>query len=553
MSTLKSAAVARTSHALTLLAVVSTSLVSARAHAEPPVAPTTPPFTDASKLPPSPPVQPPPKTAVAYPTLDAFSYVKPQEKLYLRGALEVETILVVGNVDYLLNTGARGGTVHAGDQRWDLRYDWPTFHDKLTGDLWKLDTNHFNTNFMSHPFAGSMYYTAARSNHLSVVESSAYSLVGALSWEMFGELREEVSVNDVTVTATSGLAIGETLSQLSSFFYRSRKNFRNDFLAALFSPVKALNDFADGAAHARSLAQDSGGLTEDEWHDFRVFTGAGYTHQRSGDYFDERWGLDLHVVNLPGYDGEAHRRDFFDDGNSAQLHFEMTMSQGNLTDAIFSTRVVPIGLYTRDATKDADGGVWGDGTMLGWLATFEYSVHDYDRDRARPRDLMEVLSPFGITAEYSHQSGDFRAKTGFDLSGDFAGLAAYGLHDYRARYHDDTNLQTVTKLEGYYYGLGVTASPHVELGWRALDGGARLSVDTFRAIQGLDEQQQTITREIGMADRRLDMRAWLGFTVPRTPLRLELLARRRVRSGEVGDVRVTGAESSLFGSAGLVF
>lgn len=536
---------------------LTTALVGHAARADgpsPSTSPATPPFTDVGALAPPRAGGAPRPSAVAHPTLDAFSYVEPQEKRYLRGALEVATVLIVGNVDYLLNTSARGGTVHAGDQRWDLRYDWPTFHDKLTGDYWKLDTNHFNTNFISHPFAGTLYYTAARSNHLSVSESFGYALVGALSWEMFGELREEVSINDVIVTSTSGLALGETFTQLSSFFYRSKKSFRNDVLAALFSPAKALNDFADGAEHARSEHVDAAGLTEDEWHDFRVFAGVGATKQPSGTYFDQRFGIDLHVVNLPGYDGVAHRRDFFDDGNSAQLHFEATLSGGALTDGTFATRVVPLGVYTREGTRDPETKkVHGEGTLLGWLASFEYSMHDYDRDRSRPRDLLEVLSPVGVVAEYAHQERDLRVKTGVDVSADFAGVEAYGLHDYRVRHRDDTNLQSVLKLQGYYYGLGVTVAPHVELGWKSLDAGGRFAVDTWRAIQGFDEQQQTITREIGMADRRLDMRAWLGLRVPSTPLRVEALGRRRVRSGEVGDVRGTQGESSLFGSVGVVF
>jgi hypothetical protein len=511
-----------------------------------------PPFTDTASL-----TAPPPALRspwVAVPTLDAFSYVRPQEKLYLRGALEVATVLIVGNVDYLQNTGARGGTVRAGDQRWDLRYDWSIFRTKLTGEDWHVDTNHFNTNYVSHPFAGTMYYTAARANHLSWFESYSYTLVGALSWEYFGELREEVSINDVIVTSSAGLAIGETMMQLSSFFYRSRKSLRNDVLAAFFAPAKAVNDFADGADHARSADVDALGLTRDEWHRFEVFAGGGVTRQESGTYADARFGFDMHVVNLPGYQGVARRRDFFDDGNDAQLHFETTRSEGHLSDIELKTRVVPFGLYERRATADADGKVRGDGVVAGMLATFEYSVHDYDRDRSRPLDLLCILSPVGVVLEHSHQGGDFRSRARLELSGQFAGITAYALGGYRARhYHDDTNLQTVLKQEGYYHGLGVSASPSLELGWRALEAGGKITLDTWRGLEGFDELQPSITHEIPLADRRVDMRAWVGLRVPRTPLRLELMGRQRVRIGDVGEVRASQSESSLYATGGLVF
>ncbi len=505
--------------------------------------PSEPPFTDTSAL--APPSSPPLPSTVAGPTLDAFSYVHPQEKQYLRAVLEVSTVLIVGNVDYLQNTGARGGTVRAGDQRWDLRYDWPDFHDKLSGDLWKVDTNHFNTNYISHPFAGTMYYTAARANHLSIIESWSYTTVGALSWEMFGELREEVSINDVIVTSTAGLTIGEPLMQLSSFFYRSKKRLRNDIFAAVFSPAKAINDFADGAEHARSVNLDENGFTKDEWHGFQVFAGGGATRQPSGTYVDERFGVDLQLENLPGYHEPGHRTSVFDDGNVSGVHFESALSRGKLVDAAFKTRLVPIGVYTRDGA---------DGAMVGWLTSFEYSVHDYDRDRARALDLLTVLSPIGMVAEYAHTGSKLRARSRVELSGEFAGVTAYALHDYRVRHgYDDTNLQTVLKQEGYYHSLGVTAATSLELGMGPFDAGGRITYDTWRGISGFDERQETITSEIPLADRRLDMRAWVGARIPSTSIRVEVLGRQRFRGGDVGDARASTGETSLFGTAGVLF
>ena len=520
---------------------------------QPPVpSPTEPPFTDTGALK-APAPQPPPPT-VAVPTLDAFSYVHPQEKQYLRAVLEVSTVLIVGNVDYLQNTGARGGTVRAGDQRWDLRYDWPDFKDKLSGDLWKVDTNHFNTNYISHPFAGTMYYTSARANHLSIIESWAYTTVGALSWEMFGELREEVSINDVIVTSTAGLTIGEPLMQLSSFFYRSKKRLRNDFFAAFFAPAKAVNDFADGAEHARSANLDENGFTKDEWHRFQVFGGGGVTKQPSGTYADERFGFDLQIVNLPGYEGAAKRTTVFDDGNASGIHFETTLSRGKLADAAFTTRLVPLGIYSRNATQDANGEIRGEGAMLGWLATFEYSVHDYDRDRARPLDLLTVLSPIGIVGEYAYQGPKLHARSRFELSGAFAGVTAYALNDYRVRHnYDDTNLQTVLKQEGYYHSLGVTAATSLELGAGPFDAGGKITLDSWRGISGFDEQQEKITSEISLSDRRLDMRAWVGARIPGTALRVEVLGRQRFRGGDVGEARASHGETSLYGTVGVLF
>ena len=42
-----------------------------------------------------------------------------------------------------------------------------------------------------------MYYTMARSNQLSVAESTAFAVGGSLLWELFGEVREYISINDM--------------------------------------------------------------------------------------------------------------------------------------------------------------------------------------------------------------------------------------------------------------------------------------------------------------------------------------------------------------------
>ncbi len=168
--------------------------------------------------------------------------------------------------------------------------------------------------------------------------------------------------------------------------------------------------------------------------------------------------------------------------------------------------------------------------------------------------MLTVLSPLGAVAEYTHQDGSFRAQSRVELSADFAGVTAYALDDYRVRHHfDDTNLQTVLKQEGYYHSLGVTLATSLRLGLGPFDWGGRAALDSWRGIEGFDEQQQTITKEISLADQRLDLRTWFGAKVPGTPFRFELLGRRRIRAGVVGDGRTKQGESSLYGTAGVVF
>lgn len=513
-----------------------------------------PAFEDSELLTTAEPAPPPPPKPDPY---RMYTYDPEHGKHYFRAAMEVFGILVLGNVDYLQNTTARGGKLKTGDAPWSFRYDWSVLRSKLAGDNFRVDTNQFNTNYISHPFAGTLYYTTARANHLGVFESFGYAFAASLLWEYFGELREEVSINDATVTPVSGFAIGETFHQLGGFFSRGRSNFRNGALAAFFTPARVVNDWADGTDPRRSTELDAHGLPTDIWHRFELFAGAGVTTQShdgapSGHYFDTRGGIDMKVANLPGYGGAARHEAFFDDGNLAHLRFETTWSEGHLADALFSARVVPTGYYWRDATASASGDLHGGRAVLGLLALYEYGVHDFDRDRARPLDVTTIVSPMGVTFQQAHAWGKTTLESGIDVAPTFAGITAYALTAYRARHgHDDTNLQTVLREQGYYHALGASVAPWIELSRGPLTLGARLRYDGFRGIEGVDVNQGTITREVSLYDRRITFRAWTAATLG--PVRLELGFRRSTREGSVGDARASQDERSWTGTLSYLF
>lgn len=514
-----------------------------------------PAFEDVEELSTTEPAPPPPP-----PKPDPYrmyTYDPAHGKHHFRAAMEVFGILVLGNVDYLQNTTARGGKLRTGDAPWSFRYDWAVLRSKLAGENFRVDTNRFNTNYISHPFAGTLYYTTARANHLGVGESFGYAFAASLLWEYFGELREEVSVNDAIVTPVSGFAIGEAFHQLGGFFSRGRSNFRDGALAALFTPARVLNDWADGADPRRSTQLDAHGLPTDIWHRFEVFAGAALTTQRhdealAGHYFDARAGVDMKLANLPGYAGATRREAFFDDGNLAHLRFEATWSEGRLADALLSARVVPAGYYWRDATVDAAGEVRGGGAVLGLLALYEYGVHDFDRDRARPLDVTTILSPIGLTFQQSHARGETILGSGIDVAPTFAGVTAYALTAYRRQHaRDDANLQTVLREQGYYHALGASVAPWIELSRGPLSVGAKLRYDGFRGIEGADVNQGAIVREVSLFDRRITLRAWSAATLG--SVRLELGFRRSTREGSVGDARASQDERSWMGTISYLF
>lgn len=498
--------------------------------------------------------------ADASPEIDpliAFPYVEPQEPHYVRAAIELFAVLAIGQVDYLLNTQARGGISKPGDRRWDLRYSWPEFQEKLTGDAYTLDTNKFNTNYIAHPFAGTLYYTAARANHLTVAESVGFAFTASAMWEYFGELREPISINDAIVTPLSGAAIGEPMMQFGGYFQQGKKSIATDVLAFILAPSKVLNDWADGGEPLRSSRLDAFGFSRDAWHRFSFFVGGGATLQPSEaaggmlrGYADTRAGFDLELARLPGYRDVGFRSDAFGDGNASKLGFDIALSGSQLVDAQFRTEVMPAGYHYRSAAYDLSGGVHGEGLLFGLRSAFEYGVHDYDRDRARPIDLVALVSPIGVVGEYARDTGRFGIRTRVDVGGSFAGVKFYALGVYRAA-SGDANLQTVLAREGYYHALGLSVGPTIALTFDNLEFVARSRFDAFNAIAGFDELQASIVREIPVSDRRVLFDLGADYRFPNSHWVLGAHSVARGRFGDVGDARASQRELSLFATFGI--
>lgn len=90
------------------------------------------------------------------------------------------------------------------------------------GPIWDNDSFFFN--WITHPWAGAVYYMAARGSGFSTWESFGYSIVfSTFFWEYGVEAFAEVpSWQDIIITPTIGSVFGE------GFFYAKRKIIEND-------------------------------------------------------------------------------------------------------------------------------------------------------------------------------------------------------------------------------------------------------------------------------------------------------------------------------------
>ncbi len=123
-----------------------------------------------------------------------------------------------------------------------------TMRDNLT--YWfEWDPNHFSTNFFAHPYHGSLYFNAGRTNGLDFWSSSLLSLGGSFMWEMFME-RHRPSINDLIMTTTGGMFLGETLFRFANLVWDDSATGFNrvwrEIVGTLLNPIGGLNRLIHG-------------------------------------------------------------------------------------------------------------------------------------------------------------------------------------------------------------------------------------------------------------------------------------------------------------------
>jgi hypothetical protein len=120
------------------------------------------------------------------------------------------------------------------------------------------DDNNFTTNQFAHPYHGSLYFNAARSNGYDFWESIPWTFGGSFLWEYFFEVHHP-SMNDWIATSLGGVTLGEMLHRLSltvrdNTATGSRRNWR-EVGGFVINPMAGLNRLIDGdwgRVHANS-------------------------------------------------------------------------------------------------------------------------------------------------------------------------------------------------------------------------------------------------------------------------------------------------------------
>jgi hypothetical protein len=129
-----------------------------------------------------------------------------------------------------------------------FRIGFNSWQENLTNGF-EWDDNNFSTNQFDHPYHGSLYFNAARSNGYTFWESVPFAFGGSFLWEYFFEVHHP-SMNDWIATSVGGTALGEVLHRLSltvrdNTASGASRNWR-EVGAMAINPMGGLNRLFDG-------------------------------------------------------------------------------------------------------------------------------------------------------------------------------------------------------------------------------------------------------------------------------------------------------------------
>lgn len=471
-----------------------------------------------------------------------FVYTTKAEPDYFRMAVEEVGILGLGVLQYQ--------STKSNEQDWDVRVDWPGVRSKLLWEASSFDDNKFDTNWLTHPAAGFLYYSTARGNRLGVLPSFAVAALASTTWEELGEIREEVAINDLVVTPVSGVPLGETALQLGAFLHRGRQTPLIVAFGWLLAPWKSAHDAIDGLTPEGAYVVDDLGLPADVWHRFSIGGSAGTTAQQRGTRgYDARGFFATDLVTVPGYRREGQRSVVFSAGEVTSTRFRIGASEDRLVDLLFAASTIPAGWFWQDIHTDSSGHLRGSETLAGLQVTAEYTLHDYVRDHRRPSDRLALVGIGGTVEETVHARG-LTVSARLDIIGDFAGVDAFALPEYET-VRAEAGLTSVLRKEHYYHAFGGTVRPRLDAWLGDFDLGVEARFDGFRSIEHVDVDG-ALEDEVAAADRRLSARAWLGVT-PWRHLRFFLSGERNERSGSLSLVHASKREAGVHAGAELVF
>ncbi len=432
-----------------------------------------------------------------------------------------------------------------------LDWDYPTPWQRINGEAVRFDDNRFFTNTLGHPIARLGYYALARVNGLEPWEAVLAAFLSSALWEWGLEWREQVSVNDQVFTPVGGIALGEVAFQLGEYLNSAPGGggWAQRVAGATLGFPRWLHDRFDGARAPEDQPADDLGFSSAFSHRFRLVYEQHQLDNDAGTEDTYHGALaEAELVSMPGHMKAGSFETGFSHGNFSELSLRVGSAGRGVDDFDLRARATLAGWYGQSVREDARGALHGQGTMVGVATAFRHTdQHLLDRT-----DQIAVAHVVGPTADVRLLTGDLSVRFGADVYGDFAAVRSLAFADWH-RENGAQGIKSVLYKRGYYYGYGYSARLRAELAFRGVEMGGSLRWGAWRSIEGLDREQESVTRDVPMADRQLEYEAWLGYTLPSTPFHVRLGAAGEERAGDMEEHTESRWTQRVTGAAGLSF
>jgi hypothetical protein len=172
-------------------------------------------------------------------------------------------------------------------------------------DGFGYDRDSFNINQASHPFHGSLYFNAARSNGYGYWESGAFTLAGSFLWECCME-NTQPSINDIVNTTLGGMSRGEMAHRLGVMLRDNQATgftrFWRELAGVIVDPMGGFNRLVHGEMAGQFPNPDERFPSR-----FSVVGDLGYRHIGAGAADPNQGIISLSAVYGDAFAGEIRK------------------------------------------------------------------------------------------------------------------------------------------------------------------------------------------------------------------------------------------------------
>ncbi len=467
------------------------------------------------------------------------------EPHHVRAAIEMALALGAGTAWYWIDR-----------DRQVADWDYPSWSQRLTLDIWRFDNNPFGINYIGHPLNGASFHALARANDLGLWGSVGYGLATSMAWEFLFEFREKISINDAIVTTGAGIALGELVHWLGRYV-NSRPARRQGIGHAIARWTAGLtvaaHDFLNGNTRRTTVAADSLGFRSDIWHRFDISysLARGDASARNGEGDDAR--LTIHafrasarLIGLPGYLRPGHIGRWFGDANVTSLKVEALRSSRG-SGVSFAADAILVGRHQQNLPAS------GAPTIGYALLAGPAIGYSYLRERFDPfEDRLALMHLPGPAADLVLAGRGWQARLQSRVAYDFVGIHAVS-HDRWQSAHPEEVGKTILHKQGYYYGWGWSARAQLALSVPYAELGASIFYGAYGSQEGLDRSQESLTIDPHLEDTVLRHQAWLRLRRNRSGMYLELRSDSRRRRSSYAELDAAQDFHSLELGLGLEF